>query len=99
MVQQSLAVFLVLALLLGALWLLRRKGLATLGSPLARFTGSAGGGRQMQVIERVALTAQHSLHLVSLSGRLIVIGVSPGGCSQIASLPDGSSRSAQDLKS
>jgi hypothetical protein len=35
----------------------------------------------------VTLSAQHSLHLVSLGGRLIVVGVSPGGCNRIAVLP------------
>jgi flagellar biogenesis protein FliO len=41
----------------------------------------------MQVVERVTLSAQHSLHLVSLGGRLIVVGVSPAGLSRIAVLP------------
>jgi flagellar biogenesis protein FliO len=39
------------------------------------------------VVERVTLSAQHSLHLVSLGGRLIVVGVSPAGLSRIAVLP------------
>jgi flagellar biogenesis protein FliO len=84
MLQQFLAVFLVLALLVAALWLLRRKGFASVRLPLVR---GAGSGRKMQVIERVTLSAQHSLHLVSLGGRLIVVGVSPGGCNRIAVLP------------
>jgi flagellar biogenesis protein FliO len=84
MLQQVLAVFLVLALLLAALWLARRKGFASLRLPLVR---SAGGVRNMQVVERVTLSAQHSLHLVSLGGRLIVVGVSPAGLSRIAVLP------------
>jgi flagellar biosynthetic protein FliO len=84
MLQQFLAVFLVLALLLAALWLMRRKGFASMRLPLMR---SAAGARKMQVVERVTLSAQHSLHLVSLGGRLIVVGVSPGGCNRIAVLP------------
>jgi flagellar biogenesis protein FliO len=84
MLQQFLAVFFVLALLAAALWLLRRKGFAGVRLPLVR---SAGGARKMQVVERVTLSAQHSLHLVSLGGRLIVVGVSPGRCSRIAVLP------------
>jgi flagellar biogenesis protein FliO len=82
--QQFLAVFLVLALLAGALWLARRKGFARMRLPLVR---SSGGARNMQVVERVTLSAQHSLHLVSLGGRLIVVGVSPAGLSRIAVLP------------
>jgi flagellar biosynthetic protein FliO len=81
MLQQLLAVFLVLGLLLAALWLLRRKGLAKLGGGPAR---NLGRTRQMEVVERIPLTAQHSLHLVSLAGRFIVVGVSPSGCSRIA---------------
>ncbi|HEY3938954.1 MAG TPA: flagellar biosynthetic protein FliO [Bryobacteraceae bacterium] len=87
MLQQSLAVFLVLALLFAALWLLRRKGLASLPLRLAR---PSAGRRQMRVIERIPLSAQHSLHLVSVSGRMLVIGVSPGGCSPLASWPQAS---------
>jgi flagellar biogenesis protein FliO len=82
--QQFLAVFLVLALLAGALWLARRKGFARMRLPLVR---SSGAARNMQVVERVTLSAQHSLHLVSLGGRLIVVGVSPAGLSRIAVLP------------
>lgn len=84
MLQQFLAVFLVLGLLVGALWLARRKGFASMRLPLVR---SSASGRNMQVIERVTLSAQHSLHLVSLGGRLIVVGVSPGGVSRVAVLP------------
>ncbi len=82
MLQQYLAVFLVLALLFGALWLLRRKGLAAIS--LRQFRGAPAASRQMQVVERVALTAQHSLHLVSLPGRMLVVSVSPAGCNQVA---------------
>jgi flagellar biosynthetic protein FliO len=84
MLQQFLAVFLVLALLLAALWLLRRKGLASLPLGLARPSASR---RRMQVVERIPLTAQHSLHLVSVAGRMIVVGVSPAGCNPLASWP------------
>ena len=84
MLQQFLAVFLVLALLLAALWLMRRKGFASVRLPLLR---ASAGARKMQVVERVTLSAQHSLHLVSLGGRLIVVGVSPTGCNRIAVLP------------
>jgi flagellar biogenesis protein FliO len=87
MLQQFLAVFLVLALLLAALWLLRRKGSAAVSPGLWRPLGGKAGAKQMLVIERVALTAQHSLHLVAVDGRRIVVGVSPSGCSPIAMLP------------
>ena len=88
MLEQLLAVFLVLALLLAALWLLRRKGLASIPMALAR---PAAGKRQMQVVERIPLTAQHSVHLVSVGGRMIVVGVSPAGLSPLAQWPAASS--------
>jgi flagellar biogenesis protein FliO len=74
--QQVLTVLFVLGLLGGTLFWLRSKG-------LARFTvkGMArGGGRQMQSIERLPLTPQHSLHLVRVAGKVLLIAVSPGGC-------------------
>jgi flagellar biogenesis protein FliO len=37
----------------------------------------------MKTIERLPLTAQHSLHLVSVGGRTLLVAVSPGGCSVI----------------
>jgi flagellar biosynthetic protein FliO len=79
-IQQALAVFTVLAMLGGALWLLRRKGLAQFN-----LRSGSGGGRKMQSIERLALTPQHSLHLVQVAGRVLLVGVSPTGCSLLES--------------
>jgi flagellar biogenesis protein FliO len=76
-VQQILAVLFVLGLLGGTLFWLRSKG-------MARFTGAGlrrSGGRRMQSLERLPLTPQHSLHLVRVGGKVLLIGVSPGGCS------------------
>lgn len=78
--EQVLAVFLVLALLILALWFLRRKG-------LAKMNLSVGGRRtapgRIQVVDRKPLTATHSLHLVRVQDRLILIGISPGSCQAI----------------
>ncbi|HMF77683.1 MAG TPA: flagellar biosynthetic protein FliO [Bryobacteraceae bacterium] len=82
MAQQLLAVLLVLGLLFAALWLLRRHGLARFTAGLTRKTGK----QRMQVLERVALTSRHSLHLIALGDRLIVVGISPTGCRRIAAL-------------
>lgn len=82
MYGQTLAVFFVLALLLALLWFLRRKGLATVNLALANRSAKR---KLMQVIERVPLTANHSLHLVRVQDRVILIGVSPSGCSQLES--------------
>jgi flagellar biogenesis protein FliO len=75
-IQQTLVVLFVLGLLGATLYWLRSQG-------MARFNGKIGraGARRMQTIERLALGPQHSLHLVNVSGRVLLIAVSPGGCS------------------
>ena len=67
----------VLGLLGGLLFWLRGKGLANFTLPRAR----RGEGRRMESIERLALSAQHSLHLVRVGERALLVAVSPGGCS------------------
>ena len=76
-VQQICAVLVVLGLLAGSLYWLRSRG-------MAQFTGAGigrGGKRRMQPLERLALTPQHSLHLVNVGGRVLLIAAGPGGCS------------------
>ena len=80
--EQILAIFIVLGLLISGLWLLRRKGFASVKLGLAK---GLGGARRMELLERMPLTPQHSLHLVRVEGRLILIGVSPGSCAQVDS--------------
>jgi flagellar biogenesis protein FliO len=65
----------VLALLLLCLWWLRRKGLAT---PVWRGPGRVG--RQLESIERLPLTPNHSLHLVRWGAHDLLIASSPAGC-------------------
>jgi flagellar biogenesis protein FliO len=76
-IQQALTVFFVLALLGGTLYWLRSKGLAQFAVKGA----ARGNSRRMQSIERLSLTPQHSLHLVSVGEKVVLIAVSPGGCS------------------
>jgi flagellar biosynthetic protein FliO len=76
-IQQALVVVFVLGLLGAAIYWLRAQG-------IARFNGKGvgrGGARRMQIVERMALSPQHSLHLVNIGGRVLLIAVSPGGCS------------------
>jgi flagellar biogenesis protein FliO len=80
-IQQTLVVVFVLGLLGVTVWWLRSQG-------IARFSGRGlgrGGVRRMQAIERMALTPQHSLHLVKVGNRVLLIAVSPGGCSVLDS--------------
>ena len=75
--QQALGVLFVLALLGATLWWLRRKGVAQ----FALKAPALGKRRNMQVIERMALTPQHSLHLVRVAEKTMLIAASPSGCS------------------
>jgi flagellar biogenesis protein FliO len=78
-IQPVLTVLFVLGLLGGALYWLRAKG-------LARFDGKGigrPGVRQMRVVERLALTPHHSLHLVTVGGRRLLVAASPGGCTVV----------------
>jgi len=91
-IQPALAVLFVLGLLGGGLYFLRTKG-------LARFNGKGfgrPGARQMQTIERLSLTPHHSLHLVSVGGRTLLVAVSPGGCTVVESIS--SPASAPDVE-
>jgi flagellar biogenesis protein FliO len=77
--QPVFAVLFVLGLMGGALYWLRAKG-------LARFNGKAigrAGARRMRVVERLPLTPHHSLHLVTVGSRSVLVAVSPGGCTVV----------------
>jgi flagellar biogenesis protein FliO len=70
-IQPLAAVVLVMALLGGALFALKRRGIAS-------FT--AQSARRVEVLERVALTPQHSIHVVRAQGRILLIATAPGSC-------------------
>ncbi len=61
----------VLALLGAAVWLLQRKRLIL---PPRR------ASRQLELVERVALSPQHSLALVRVHGTMMLVGTGPGVC-------------------
>ena len=62
-IGQLLAAAAVLGLLGTALWWLKRRGLAGLAA------GPRSGGRKLETLERLALTPQHTLHLVRVGER------------------------------
>ena len=92
--RQLFSVLLVFALLGAAVWALRRggatgqRGALRIGSlrigALAPFRlgfgRRPGSGRSLASLERLALTPQHSLHLVRIHGREIVVATYPHGC-------------------
>jgi flagellar biogenesis protein FliO len=84
-VAQALAVLAVLITLGASLYVLRSRGVVRFA--LQAKLGS--GTRRLQSLERLPLTAQHSLHLVKVSGRELLIAVSPSGCSVLDSAARG----------
>ena len=74
--QQAAAVLLVLVLLGATIYGLRAKGVVTM---LRRSSGGMNQ-RQLESIDRLPLTPHHSLHLVRVEGRTVLIAVSPNGC-------------------
>jgi flagellar biogenesis protein FliO len=82
---QAGAVVLVLAALGGALWWLRRAGLAPRGGAL---WPRRGCGR-LALLERLPLGPHHTLYLVESCGRVLLLAASPRGCDLIESGPAG----------
>lgn len=80
--QRGAAAILVLGLLFVLLWTLRKKGVAQFS--LHRPFG--GGARRLSVVERLPLTAQHSLFLVETSDQLLLLGSSPSGINLIETI-------------
>jgi len=81
-VQQVAAAGFVLLLLAATLWWLRRRGPAG----LLRF--SKPPDRRLQCLERLALSPQHTLHLVRLGGSTLLLASTPSGCTLIQSIPE-----------
>lgn len=71
----------VLLLLFLAVWWLRRNGFAHLKA------GRNAGRRRLECLERMPLGPQHSLFLVRVGGRVLVVAASPGGTSLLESRP------------
>ncbi|MDP3000352.1 MAG: flagellar biosynthetic protein FliO [Bryobacterales bacterium] len=73
--EQMLAVGLVAVLLAGTLLWLRRKGFAGAAANLL----GVRRPRRLEMLDRLSLTPQHSLHLVRLGNRTLLLGRSPSG--------------------
>jgi flagellar biogenesis protein FliO len=75
LMQQSGAITFVLVLLWLGLWWLKRKGSVTGRLRLRE------PEREMEVVQRLTLSPQHSLHLVRMKERSLLVAVHPGGLS------------------
>ncbi len=82
LVTQLLAGAFVIGLLAAALWALRRSALPA----RLRHRGS-GADPRLESLERLALSAQVTLHLVRVEDRVVLVGLHPGGCSLLETRP------------
>jgi flagellar biosynthetic protein FliO len=80
--QQLLAIALVLGALCTLVWAMKRKGWVR-----SRVSGSRDAQTQLEVIGRLALTQQHSVHLIRMADRVLLLGLSPNGCNVLESAP------------
>ena len=80
--RQVFSVLLVFSLLGAVLWTLRRGGRVSFQG-LAR-TRVLGHTKSMVAVERLALTPQHTLHVVRVNGRELVLATHQQGCTVIA---------------
>ena len=79
--RQLLVVATLLTALGAILWFLQRRGMATLN-------WNRPAGRRMHVVEKLPLTAQHSVHLVRVGDKLLLIGTAPGACTVLGPMPE-----------
>lgn len=83
LIPQFFAILFVLALLAAAIWLLRRRSLLQFNLP-----GRAGQSpRQINAVERLSLTPQHSVHLLRVGERAVLLSTHPSGCTLLESRP------------
>ena len=69
------AILAVLGLLAASLWWLRRRGWAVLAAGVR-----PAGRRKLELLERLVLGPQHSLHLVRVGGEVLLVACSPASC-------------------
>jgi flagellar biogenesis protein FliO len=77
--QPLLAIALVMALLGGALFVLKRRGAASFHLP--GVSGRSNNGlKRLELMERISLGPHHALHLVRAGERCVLIATSPSSC-------------------
>ena len=93
-VKQSLAITFVFALLWAAIWFLRKRNNIRISLP-----GGRGGQGLIESRGKLSLGAQHSVHVVRIGDRQLVVAVHPTGMTLLCDLaPSGTAevRMAQD---
>jgi hypothetical protein len=84
--RQVLSVLLVFSLLGAVLWMLRRGGRISLQGFTLRSLArkrALGNSKSIVAVERLALTPQHTLHIVRINGREVLVATHPQGCSVV----------------
>lgn len=71
--EQIGMVLVVFALLGGLVWFTRKRGMISLAA-------QRGKTRQLEPLERMQLTPHHALHLVRISGKVVLIATAPSAC-------------------
>jgi flagellar biogenesis protein FliO len=75
LIRESLGITIVFALLWLALWLLKKKGAISVGNLVKR----PGAKHCIETIDKLRLTPQHSVHILRVVDRQIVLGVHSSG--------------------
>ena len=81
--QQALSIAFVFGLLGVMFWVLRGK----LRPGALYWPGRAGANRQLESIDRLMLTPQHSVHLIRAGGKEVLLSTHPQGCTVISEAP------------
>jgi flagellar biogenesis protein FliO len=84
--QQIALVVIVLGVLAAVLKIAKDRGFAQFATRAA-----ATHSRRMRALERLSLSPNHSLHLVTVDGKTVLVSVSPAGC-QILENPSSGDR-------
>jgi flagellar biogenesis protein FliO len=82
--RKVLSVLVVFSLLGAVLWLLRRGGRISFHG----FARVQVHTRSMVAIERLRLTPQHTLHIVRVNGREVLVATHPQGCSVVTTVTE-----------
>jgi flagellar biosynthetic protein FliO len=79
MIDQVAAIVVVLGLTAGVAWWLRRRGM--LPAALPRKTM----GKRLESLDRLPLGPQHTLHLVRVGEKALLVAATPAGCALLDS--------------
>ena len=83
LVRQFAGILIVLGVLAGIVYLFGRRRPGT----RFRLPGSRRGTGRMEVVDRLYLTPNHSLHLVRMGRRGLLLSLHPGGCNLVETGP------------